>query len=90
MPPACPTERVFLVISVLLCHFEEGTKEARTREISRIRASDQLFRWNLREKFCRSSVELAQLHSIGTATWYRRGSDVNPQNSDRPRRFECL
>ncbi len=50
MPPACPTERVFLVMSVLLCHFEEGTKEARTREISRIRASDQLFRWNLREK----------------------------------------
>lgn len=50
MPPACPTERVFLVISVLLCHFEEGTKEARTREISRIRASDQLFLWGLREK----------------------------------------
>lgn len=43
MPPACPTERVFLVTSVLLCHFEEGTKEARDREISRIRASDQVF-----------------------------------------------
>lgn len=49
MPPACPTERIFLVISVLLCHFKEGTKEARTREISQIRASDQLFRWGIRE-----------------------------------------
>src|SRR5699024_1494584 len=50
VPPACPAEWIFLVISVLLCRLTEGTNKARTREISRIRASDQAFQPGLLRK----------------------------------------
>ena len=54
VPSTCQRERIFMVISVLLCHFEEGTKKARTREISQIRAFDQAFQPGLQRVTLRS------------------------------------